>query len=269
MRIRRPAAQLGLAIIVLAGTAWAQLYAPPAEFKCMGKTSKAGSKFIASKAKCVTKCIQTIWKGIGDPSDCFAPYGGSTLVCIADSLKGVEAKFALAIRGACDPTFKLGTACPSCYSGGDCGPSGEALDRVANFENQIDSFFPGLYCQVTPPPFHLQMDCQVTATKGVVKYFAKINRCYDKCYGLVEKGIIPAASCAPPASDPIAMACLADARAATVKYIDHDCHPPPAQPDGCGAPYPTAEDWADLTEVMTNGGVTLTYCASPSGAFLD
>src|SRR5262249_41079380 len=143
MRIRRLAAQLGLAIIVLAGTAWAQLYAPPAEFKCMGKTSKAGSKFMAAKAKCVTKCIQTVGKGIGDPSDCFAPYGGFTLACIADSLKGVEAKFALAIRGACDPTFKLGPACPACYSGGDCGPSGGARDPVPDIRKPNESFLSG------------------------------------------------------------------------------------------------------------------------------
>jgi hypothetical protein len=103
----------------------------------------------------------------------------------------------------------------------------------------------------------------------VIKYFAKATKCYDKCYGLVQKGIIPSSSCGPPATDPIIMACLADARVTYIKYIDHDCLPPPAQPDRCGAPYPTATEWVDLMDLMVSGDVPLTYCNSPSGAFLD
>jgi len=40
-------------------------------------------------------------------------------------------------------------------------------------------------------------------------------------------------------------------------------------PDGCGDPYPTAEEWIDVADSMAATEVTLTYCASPGGAFLD
>jgi len=267
MRIHRWSVQLGV-VVLLAGTASAQLTS--AEFKCMTNVSKAGSKFITAKAKCVTKCVNNVWKGLEVPSDCFAPYGGAfTTACIGDPSKGAEAKFGVAIQKACDPTYKIGTDCPDCYSGGDCGPSGEAGDRVATLEGQMDSFFPALYCEVTPTPFLLEMRCMNTATKGVVKYIAKSTRCYDKCNGLVFKGLLPPSACTPPVSDPIVAACLADARETYVKYIDHDCGPPPASPDGCGSPYPTGTGWVDLVDVMVGGDVQLTYCGSPSGAFLD
>lgn len=266
MRIHRSFVQLGI-VALLAGSASAQVTS--AEFKCMANASKAGAKFITAKAKCVQKCVNNLWKGAGSPSDCFAPYGGATTACIADPSKGAEAKFSAAIRKACDPTVKIGADCPECYSGGDCGPSGEAGDRVANLEGQIDSFFPGLFCEVSPTPFLLEMRCMNTATKGVVKYIAKSTKCYDKCNGLVFKGLIPASACTPPASDPIVAACLSDARDTYVKYIDHDCGPPPASPDGCGSPYPTGTEWLNLVDVMVAGDVQLTYCGSPSGAFLD
>src|SRR4051812_5907333 len=89
------------------------------EFKCQTSVSKAGSKFVASKSKCAGKCIANAQKSLNPYSDCYAPYGGSTLACIADPLKGAEIKFENAIRKACDPSFKPGTDCPECYSGGD------------------------------------------------------------------------------------------------------------------------------------------------------
>jgi hypothetical protein len=264
MRIHRVVAQLGIAV-VLAGTAGAQSYAPPAEFKCMQKVSKLGAKFMASKTKCVTKCFQTAWKGLYPATECAQPYGLYTAACIANA----EGKFSAGIRAACAPTYKPGTACPECYSGGWCGPGGESDVRVESFENQLDAFFPALFCETTPTPFLLQMRCMATAAKGVVKHFTKVTKCYDKCYSLVQKGLVAPLACAPPASEPLVAECLADARADGIKYIDHDCHPEPAQPDGCGSPYPTAEEWIDLADAMTLGDVPLTYCASPSGAFVE
>ena len=257
--------QLGIAA-VFAGTAAAQQYALPAEFKCMQKVSKAGAKFMASKTKCATKCFQTAWKGLAPASECLPPYGAFMAACIG----AVEAKFSGAIRVACDATYNPGTACPSCFSGGDCSLSGEATDRVQDFENQIDGFFPGLFCEPPiPTPFLLEMRCMATAAKGVIKHFTKVTKCYDKCYGLVQKGLVAPLDCAPPASQPIVAECLADARADNIRYIDHDCHPLPAQPDGCGSPYPTAEAWIDMADTMAVGDVSLTYCASPSGAFVE
>ena len=137
----------GLAGVAIATVASAQL--TDAEFKCEAKVSKAGAKFVAQKSKCAAKCITNAIKGVaGYPfSDCFAPYGGSTAQCIDDTvldLKGAEDKFRDAIRKACDPSFKAGTECPSCYSGGDCSTSGEATNRVQNIEGQVDSFGPGV-----------------------------------------------------------------------------------------------------------------------------
>jgi hypothetical protein len=262
MRIPHAVVQLGIAV-VLTGTAAAQ-YAPPAEFKCMQKVSKAGAKFMLSKTKCVTKCFQNVWKGLTPASACSAPYGAFLTACI----DGAEGKFGAAIQKACDPFFAPGTACPSCYSGGECGLGGEAEIRVQNFENQIDQFYPGLFCEVTAP-FLLEARCMSTAAKGVAKYFGKATKCYDKCYGLVQKGLVPSSQCEPPASEPFTATCLDDARADYAKFIDHDCGPPPASPDGCGGPYPTGEQWVGYTDTMASGDVFATYCASPGGAFVE
>ena len=70
------------------------------EFKCQTSVSKAGSKFVGSKSKCAGKCIANANKGLNPVSDCYAPYGGTTLACIADPLKGAEIKFENAIRKA-------------------------------------------------------------------------------------------------------------------------------------------------------------------------
>jgi len=264
MRVHGMVRQLGIAI-VLAGTASAQFYTLPAEFKCMAKVSKAGSKFMAARTKCATKCFQNVWKGLVPASDCSPPYGAFMQVCAGNA----EGKFAYGISKACDPDFNPGTDCPECYSGGNCGLSGESSSRVHDFAAQIDGFYPGLFCEVSPTPFLLEMRCMATAAKGVVKHFTKVTKCYDKCYGLVQKGVVPALDCAPPASQPLVAECLADARADSIKYIGHDCGPPPASPDGCGSPYPTAEEWVDYAEALTVGDVPLTYCASPSGAFVE
>jgi hypothetical protein len=264
MRIRRAVVQLGIAVVLVEAAA-AQQYAPKAEFKCMQSVAKAGAKFIGSKTKCVGKCFTSVWKGLLPASECDVPYGAFAAGCIASA----EGKFGAAIRKACDPTINSSAACPQCYSGGDCGLSGEAGTRVASFENQMDSLFPDLFCETAPTPFHLEIDCMVTAAKGVAKYFAKVTKCYDKCYGLVQKGLAASGVCQPPASEPFTVTCLDDARANYVKFIKHDCGPPPASPDGCGSPYPTAEEWIDMTNTMAGGDVSLTYCASPGGAFVD
>jgi hypothetical protein len=264
MRVRHAVVQLGI-VVVFAGTAAAQSYAPPAEYKCMAKVSKAGVKFVASKTKCVSKCFALIWKGLFPESDCAPPYGAYTAACITKA----EEKFGGAIRAGCDPALNSGLACPECYSGANCGHSGEAGIRVAIFEGQMDNLFPGLFCETAPTPFHLEMDCMLRASRGVVKYFTKATRCHDKCYALVQKGLIASSLCQPPASEPFTVACLDDARADYEKYIKHDCGPPPASPDGCGSPYPTAEEWIDIADAMAVGFVPMTYCASPSGAFVE
>src|SRR5262245_54805339 len=89
-----------IASIVAAPLALGQL--TDAEFKCQAKVSKAGAKFVSSKAKCASKCITNAGKSINPYSDCFAPYtpGTTTGECIDDTtldLKGAEDKFRDAI----------------------------------------------------------------------------------------------------------------------------------------------------------------------------
>src|SRR5436190_7205977 len=97
----------GAATLLAAPLVFAQ--ATDAEFKCEATASKAATKFVGAKAKCVSKCLANFWKGVTPESDCLPPYGGSTLsACITDTvlgLKGAEDKFRTTIQKACDPGF--------------------------------------------------------------------------------------------------------------------------------------------------------------------
>jgi len=242
--------------------------APPAvtdaEFKCMASTSKAIGKFWNAKTKCVVRCLDKFWDGLVPESDCLAPYGGATAACVRDTVlfaKGAEDKMTIAIRKACDPTFKAGTDCPECYSGGNCSANSFAGDRTAEIENMVDSFVPGVFCERAGAFYPLEMRCQTTTAKRIAKYVGAAGKCYDKCTSIARKGLIPFGDCTPPASDAVTQACLAKATATAAYDIHHDCDPPPASPDNCGAPYPTGEEWTNLALVAVEGIVPSTYCA--------
>src|SRR6185369_3996771 len=120
---------------VMLATAASLLVAPlafgqatDAEFKCEAKATAASSKFVGAKSKCIQKCLAGFWKvpPLNPSSDCFPPYGGATLTCIADPLKGAEGKFSLAILKNCDPGTKATLDCPECYNSGDCSTAGYA-----------------------------------------------------------------------------------------------------------------------------------------------
>jgi len=296
----------GVVSFALAGISSAQSLSD-AEFKCQAKVSKAGSKFVGSKAKCAAKCIAGANKvpPVNPYSDCFAPYGGATAQCIDDTvlnLKGAEDKFRDAIRKSCDPSFKVGTDCPECYSAGDCSLSGEATDRVTNIEGQVDSFGPGVYCE-QPGADATETKCEQSTSKALVKVVGSVNKCYDKCNSNMRKLLIPAGSCNPPSpSDGITQTCIAKADTKGISSInkacgpeclggnticasntgvcsndaliqcgcDADCGPQGAAPD-CSSTddYPTGSAWVNLVEIAISGNVPGTYCASPSGAFLQ
>src|SRR6185369_274457 len=168
-----------------------------AEFKCEQAVDKAGAKFVGAKSKCVSKCLTTFWKGDGPSSDCFPPYGGVTAQCIDDTvlnLKGAEDKFGIAIKKACDPATKPGTDCPECYNGGDCVAF--ANDQVANLEGQVDSFVPGVACELGADAG--EQKCQLSTAKALSKLVGSVVKCYDKCQKNARKGLITEASCAPP-----------------------------------------------------------------------
>jgi hypothetical protein len=260
----------GVATFALGSVASAQL--TDAEFKCQTSVSKAGSKFVGSKSKCAGKCIANANKGLNPVSDCYAPYGGTTLACIADPLKGAEIKFENAIRKACDPSFKVGTDCPECYSGGDC--TQESADRVQNIEGQVDSFGPGVFCDqdgATPPNADkLETACEQNTAKTLAKLVGSVNKCYDKCFANARKGLISVATCAPPASDPTTSTCISTADGKAIAGVNKKCGDVGAKPDCVVADdYPDGASWVNLVEVAISGNVPGTYCGSPSGAFLQ
>jgi hypothetical protein len=210
---------------------------------------------------------------------------GTTAQCINDTvlfLKGAENKFTAAIRKACDPTFKAGTDCPECYSGGDCSQSGEANDRVQNIEGQVDSFGPGVYCEQTGID-KLESACQQNTAKTLVKLVGSLNKCHDKCRSNLRKGVIAPGSCDPAANptDPATAACLNTANGKALAGVNKKCRAvgesAPGANDGttavpdCNTPndYPDGAFWVNLVDLSINGNVPGTYCGSPSGAFLN
>jgi hypothetical protein len=265
--------------IALGGIASAAPSLTDAEFKCQTSVSKAGSKFVGSKSKCAIKCLAGARKvpPLNPTSDCFAPYGGATAQCINDTvlgLKGAENKFATAIRKACDPTFKVGTDCPECYSSGDC--TQESIDRVANIEGQVDSFGPGVFCDQDganlPNADKLENVCEVNTAKVLSKLVGSINKCYDKCNSNIRKSLIPAGSCNPPTPlDATAAACINAADAKSIAGVDKKCSLVGVSPDcsGVADSYPSGASWTSLVDLAISGNVPGTYCASPSGAFID
>ena len=273
----------GVATFALSTVASAQGVLTDAEFKCQTSVSKAGSKFVGSKSKCAGKCIANAQKSLNPYADCYAPYGGTTATCIADPLKGAEAKFEGAIRKACDPSFKPGTDCPECYSGGDC--TTEAADRVQNVEGQVDDFGPGVFCE-QPGADKLETGCEQNTAKTLAKLVATINKCYDKCNANMRKGTIPPGSCnAPSPSDAATTACLSDplkgAQAKAIAGVNKKCRAvgestkgandgTTAVPD-CTTPndYPDGSAWVNLVTLAISGNVPGTYCSSPSGAFIQ
>jgi hypothetical protein len=260
----------GVATFALSSVASAQAVTD-AEFKCQTSVSKAGSKFVGSKSKCASKCISNASKGVNPYSDCYAPYAGSTLLCITNPplRKGAEEKFEDAIRKACDPSFKAGTDCPECYSGGDC--TTEAADRVQNVEGQVDSFGPGVFCEQTPSADKLELGCELNTAKVLSKLVASINKCYDKCNANQRKGVIPAGSCnAPSPTDATTSTCLNTANSKSIAGIDKKCTDAGAIPD-CNTTddYPNGTAWVNLVDLAISGNVPGTYCASPSGAFIQ
>jgi hypothetical protein len=291
--LRKATLLAGAGLLLLTPLAFAQ--ATDAEFKCEASVDKAGSKFVAAKSKCVSKCAVNAWKAIGSFSDCFPPYGGSTAQCIQDTvtgLKGAEDKFTASIRKACDPTFKAGTDCPECYAGGDCSLSGYATNQVQNIEGQVDSFVPGVLCETTGAD-PLEQKCQNTTAKALVKQVGGVIKAYDKCFANARKNLINVSTCSPPASDPATAAAIAKVDSKAILSIDKACGPeclggnsscgsntgtcsndalvqcgcdadcgdqsPAAD---CSSPddYPTGSAWVNLVDIAISGNIPNTYC---------
>lgn len=265
---------LGSATIVgmlILGTPPASLAQPIApavtdlEFKCMANASKAGGKLVVARMKCTSKCVAYIWKGLlgDDPATCFVPPFNNAFM--ASCATHAESKFLLSFRRKCSGSMSPGADCPECYADGDCVASSTA--RSSQVASLIDGFGPAVFCE-RAGAVPLEMRCETGTAAVISKYVAKLDRCYDKCFALVRKGVVAVTDCGPPATAPAVQSCLATARQNAANAIDHACHPPPGSPDGCVGPYPDGAGWVARVEAAFVPDVSVTYCGSPGGAFV-
>ena len=237
------------------------------KLKCDNAMNKSLSKFIGSKQKCVTKCQANARTGKEPADDCIPPYGGPTLTCIADPLKGAQAKAVAAIIKGC------AKGCPNCYSGGDCAT--EANARVSGTEVQVDIFVPNVYCDDSASPDGLTKEeakCQDTVAKTLAKFAGSKSKCYAKCIGTQFKNgelQCQPPGCLPPATDQVAVACITKAETKAVETVDKACGPNnPECYDGTPLRPDSGAGWVALGEAGVDGGIVVTYCGSPSAAFL-
>ena len=248
------------AMLVCVPLAFAQ--ATDAEFKCEQKATQASTKFVASKSKCVSKCLTNFWKGVGSSADCFPPYGGTTAQCIDDTvldLKGAEDKFRDAIRKSCDPTLKSTLDCPECYSGGDCSAAGYAGDYVQTIEGQVDSFVPGVACEIGGDAG--EQKCMTNTAKALSKQVGGVVKCYLKCFANARKGLISAATCLPPAADPVTAACIAKVDGKTIIAVNKLCGDAGQIPDCSGTDdYPDGATWVNLVDIAISGNIPNNFC---------
>src|SRR6516162_3507401 len=144
--------------------------------KCETGTGGALSKFTGAKTKCASKCLATQRKTMGPYTDCFAPYGGATLTCITDSVKGAEAKAAAAIVKACN---SKPDACPACFPAGACTGNNSFVHST---ETTLDAFGPLTYCveKGGGTPSKTDAKCEDGLVKNLVKFTGAKGKCYTK-----------------------------------------------------------------------------------------
>jgi hypothetical protein len=241
----------------------------PKEFSCMTSHTKGASKFYLAKSKCVMKCLTLFWKGLGPENDCLPPYGGITASCVNDTVlgrKGAENKFEATVTKTC--LTGPGANCPECYGAGGCDVSA-SQDLVQAQEAQFDSFVPGVFCERAGAAV-VEQKCQLGTEKTLMKAFGSRNKCYTNCFVDQRSGGDPA-TCLPPATDPDTLLCFTTVDQKSAAAIDKYCNEsliPDAKPD-CGGSYPDGATWTHLIDLAVDGPITPTFCASPSGAFLD
>jgi hypothetical protein len=238
------------------------------EVKCESGTGKALAKFVGKKSKCASKCFATARKTTGPYTGCFAPYSDpTTMACIQDPVKGVEAKARASIVKACS------VDCPECYPASVCS-TGEPF--VGNTENLVDLQGPNVYCTENGggTPSKTDAKCEDGNAKALAKFVAAKSKCYDKCNQNVFKAKIPVGSCDPPTpSDPATQTCIGTAETKAAAAIDKICFTPPATAPSCydGSAFRpnSGTGWAMLVEGVIDSQVPIIACGSPSGAFLD
>ena len=143
-----------------------------------------------------------------------------------------------------------------------------AADFVQNFEGQLDSFVPGVWCD---PTTDLTLGkCMAGTGVSLWRFYASREKCYDKCFAGEIKGYVTSGSCTPPATDPTLLACISVAQSKAVLAIDKYCSTVGVDPS-CGSPYPYPSGalWSSLLGVANDGNVPAVYCGFPSRAFVE
>jgi hypothetical protein len=253
------------------------------EGKCQLATSKAAVKFLKAKTGCVGKCIAGARKvpPTSPEADCYPPYGGATLTCIADPVKGAEAKAIAAIAKACTQIPGGSIDCPECYAArsgpADCSQWGQSLivdglnnPSGASLESQIDALG-FVFCNDNPNTA-AENKCELSLVKALVKFSGCNAKCYQKCNVAAHTGAIPPGSCSPPSpSDGATYACLFDSikgcDAKAIAACNKACVTPPADAPECYGF--TCSSIVALIQTAQDGIVPTIACGSPSGAFVQ
>jgi hypothetical protein len=142
---------------------------------------------------------------------------------------------------------------------------------VNELELDVGLYFgPGMFCE-QPGANAAETACELNTAKTLSKFLASMNKCYDRCVTRLRKGLIPAGSCTPASpADPLTAACIGAASAKSIRGVDRKCGHVGALPD-CRATddYPNGTYWTHAIDVVFSFFIGNTYCASPTGAFLD
>jgi len=252
---------VALAAALVAGNA-GNASAQSGQVKCEQNAAKSVAKFAGAKVGCRNKC----WAGMrkGDATRECDPAGGvdaTTQACIT----AVENKaVAASVKKCAAPN------CPACYSGGDC--NADAADKVNTAENLVDTQDNGgpgtVHCSGgTQDKAHGA--CQDNTGKVLTKLVAALGKCTAKCVSNEAKGSAAPGSCAPPASDPGAQACISAAMGKCGPAVDKKCGA--SAPTCWSAPFNNGAGWCGLVKGIVDAQYNDYYCApnSPSGAFLD
>lgn len=268
-RVRTSVMLAGAAGLLCVPLAFGQTAVSDAEFKCQAKATQASTKFVSAKSKCVMKCFQNHWKGLVPASDCYPPYGGLTATCIFDSLKGAEAKFTAATAKNCDQNVKPTLGCPACYNpANDCSAAGYAGDYTQLIEGQVDSFVPGVGCELTGATKEEQK-CQTSTAKALVKQVGGVVKCYIKCMTNARKGLFDRSLCLPPATETATQLCIQKVTDKAILGVNKLCSgkhiaPVDALPD-CPNPddYPDGAYWVNQVDLAISGNIPGNFCENP------
>jgi hypothetical protein len=243
------------------------------EVKCQRGAGKAGVKQVATRSKCVAKCIKTARAASGPYTGCFSPFADpATNTCILDPAKGADAKARATIVKAC------AVDCPECYTAQDPMLCSTGDPFTADVAAQSNPFGGLVFCTEAGAgtPSAAEAKCEDGTAKALVKLVAARSKCYTSCNSNLIKGKIAPGSCTPPVpTDTATVACIfdpvkgADAKAtiAIDKVCEVSVNPANAKPACYGAL--TGSGWVSLVAVNLDARVPIVGCGAPSPAFLD